>query len=83
MAPKGASFSRCDRRDQLDFVAFHYSDAGSNEYAYKLEGFNQDWVYFGFSKQSVPDDMLKRLQVAYDRLHAKGTFEEIKQRYRY
>ena len=44
---------------------------------------NQDWVYFGFSRQSVPDDMLKRLQEAYDRLHAKGTFEEIKQRYRF
>jgi polar amino acid transport system substrate-binding protein len=44
---------------------------------------NQDWVYFGFSKQAVPGDLLKRLQTAYDCLQAKGTFEKIKQRYRF
>jgi hypothetical protein len=44
---------------------------------------NQDWVYFGFSKESVTETTLKRLQEAYDRLEAKGAFEEIKRRYRY
>ncbi|HEX9658902.1 MAG TPA: two-component regulator propeller domain-containing protein, partial [Rhodothermales bacterium] len=31
----------------FDFVAFHYADPSGNEYAYKLEGFNDDWVYVG------------------------------------
>ncbi len=31
----------------LDFVALHYADPGSNEYAYKLDGWNDDWVYVG------------------------------------
>jgi len=44
---------------------------------------NQDWVHFGFSKNSVPSDKLRYLQEAYERLHKNGTFEEIKQRYRF
>jgi signal transduction histidine kinase/ligand-binding sensor domain-containing protein len=37
-----------DQRDiEFDFVAFHYTDPESNEYAYKLEGWNDDWVYIG------------------------------------
>lgn len=43
---------------------------------------NQDWVYYGFSKQAVSADLLKRLQSAYDRLTKKGVLEEIRQRYR-
>ncbi len=31
----------------FDFVAFHYADPGSNSFAYRLEGFNDDWVYTG------------------------------------
>ncbi len=39
---------RHDQRDlEFDFVAFHYTDPGSNEYAYKLDGWNDDWVYVG------------------------------------
>ncbi|HEY5564388.1 MAG TPA: ATP-binding protein, partial [Rhodothermia bacterium] len=29
----------------FDFIAFHYADPERNEYAYKLEGWNDDWVY--------------------------------------
>jgi signal transduction histidine kinase/ligand-binding sensor domain-containing protein len=35
------------REVTFDFVAFHYADPAGNEYAYKLEGFNDDWVYIG------------------------------------
>ncbi len=39
---------RHDQRDiTLDFVALHYANPGSNEYAYKLDGWNDDWVYIG------------------------------------
>ncbi|HEY5564373.1 MAG TPA: two-component regulator propeller domain-containing protein, partial [Rhodothermia bacterium] len=31
----------------FDFVAFHYANPSGNQYAYKLEGFNDDWVYVG------------------------------------
>ncbi|HLA31190.1 MAG TPA: transporter substrate-binding domain-containing protein [Pseudomonas sp.] len=43
---------------------------------------NQDWVYFGFSKQSVSPELLARLQNAFDRAWADGKFEAILQRYR-
>ncbi|MGE0085558.1 MAG: substrate-binding periplasmic protein [Desulfococcaceae bacterium] len=42
---------------------------------------SQDWVYFGFSKKSVPDDMLRKFQEAYDRVKEKGVFEAIRQKY--
>ncbi|HEY5564482.1 MAG TPA: two-component regulator propeller domain-containing protein, partial [Rhodothermia bacterium] len=31
----------------FDFVAFHFADPKGNEYAYKLDWFNDDWVYVG------------------------------------
>ena len=31
----------------FDFVAFHYANPSGNQYAYKLDGFNDDWVYVG------------------------------------
>ena len=43
---------------------------------------NQDWVYFGFSKQSVSAELLARLQRAFDQAQAEGRFERILQRYR-
>jgi len=30
---------------EFDFVALHFKDPAKNEYAYKLEGWNDDWVY--------------------------------------
>lgn len=42
---------------------------------------NQDWVYFGLSRQSVPPDLLQKLQDAYDRAKQKGVFEAIRKRY--
>jgi len=37
-----------DQRDlSFDFVAFHFSDPGRNQYAYMLEGFDADWVDSG------------------------------------
>lgn len=42
---------------------------------------NQDWVYFGFSKQSVSDELFRRLQEAYQSAKKKGLFEAIRLRY--
>jgi len=42
---------------------------------------HQDWVHFGFSKKSVPAEMLQRLQEAYDRVKQKGVFDKIRQAY--
>jgi ABC-type amino acid transport substrate-binding protein len=37
-------------------------------------------VYFGFSKISVPDDLVKKLQAAYEILQNNGVFDEIRSR---
>jgi len=31
----------------FEFAALHYADPGKNEYAYKMEGFDDDWNYIG------------------------------------
>jgi DNA-binding CsgD family transcriptional regulator len=36
-----------DRVVSFEFVALDYTDPQSNQYAYKLEGFDEDWVYAG------------------------------------
>lgn len=43
---------------------------------------NQDWVYFGFSKQSVSAELLAKLRSAFDKAQQQGKFEAILQRYR-
>jgi len=35
----------------LDFIALHYSDPARNQYAYKLEGFDADWIACGANRQ--------------------------------
>jgi len=31
----------------FEFLAFNYRDAQHNEYAYKMEGYDEDWIYSG------------------------------------
>jgi polar amino acid transport system substrate-binding protein len=38
---------------------------------------HQNWVYFGFSKKSVSNEMLERLEKAYQRAKAKGDFQRV------
>ena len=38
---------------------------------------NRDWVYFGFSKKSISKNILSRLEKAYKKVKAKGTFQKI------
>jgi ligand-binding sensor domain-containing protein/anti-sigma regulatory factor (Ser/Thr protein kinase) len=52
----------------FDISAFDYSEANEMEYAYKLEGFDKDWVYIGRQRTgsytNVPGgDYLLRLKV--------------------
>lgn len=42
---------------------------------------NQDWVYFGLSKQSVSPELLAALQNAYEGAKRKGCFETIRRKY--
>ena len=37
----------------FDYVALGYSQPNKNKYAYKLEGFDQDWNYVGISKTAT------------------------------
>ncbi|MCP3943897.1 MAG: amino acid ABC transporter substrate-binding protein [Desulfobacteraceae bacterium] len=43
---------------------------------------NQDFVYFGLSKESVSNELLDRIQQAYEKAKAKGKFERVLERYR-
>ncbi|KAA3613757.1 MAG: hypothetical protein DWQ05_15885 [Calditrichaeota bacterium] len=36
----------------FEFVALHFKDPKRNEYAYKLEGFDKDWVHIGNKRQA-------------------------------
>ncbi|HLE56007.1 MAG TPA: two-component regulator propeller domain-containing protein, partial [Rhodothermia bacterium] len=37
----------------FDFVALHYVDPGKNEFAYMLEGHDDDWVYIGRQRSAT------------------------------
>lgn len=37
----------------FDFVALSYSQPDKNQYAYKLEGFDKDWIYIGNRKSAT------------------------------
>ena len=43
--------------------------------------FSQEWVYFGFSQKSIDEEMLQKMQDAYDRIAQRGELEKIRQRY--
>jgi len=41
---KSITLSYWDRSFALEFAALHYSEPSSNQYEYKLEGFDNDWI---------------------------------------
>ena len=43
----GITLDHTQKEVTFDFVAIHYANPKGNQYAYKLEGFNDDWVYVG------------------------------------
>ncbi|MDD5410544.1 MAG: two-component regulator propeller domain-containing protein [Methylobacter sp.] len=42
--PKALTLSWRESVFSMEFAALHYADPASNRYAYRLEGFDQDWV---------------------------------------
>lgn len=36
-----------DNNFSFEFIALHYADSKANQYAYKLEGFDPDWIFSG------------------------------------
>lgn len=44
---KQVNISYADKVVSFEFKALEYTDVTRNDYAYKLEGFNDDWVYSG------------------------------------
>ncbi|MDN5216896.1 two-component regulator propeller domain-containing protein [Fulvivirgaceae bacterium BMA12] len=43
----------------IDLVGLHYSNPGKNKYAYKLEGYNQDWIYLNTGQRRATFANLK------------------------
>lgn len=48
---KSVTLKYAENSFTIDFIALHYNDPAKNQYAYKLEGFQQDWTYCGTSHQ--------------------------------
>ena len=44
---KEIELSHRDKMLSLEFAALDYTDPTKNEYAYKMENFNEDWIYSG------------------------------------
>jgi len=44
-ATKSLDLNYKDRVIELDFALLNFSDSQNNQYAYKLEGLHQDWIY--------------------------------------
>jgi ligand-binding sensor domain-containing protein len=42
---EGLTLDHSQNDIEIDYVGLHYTDPSKNTYAYKLEGWNDDWVY--------------------------------------
>jgi len=61
------TISHSDDFIAFEFAALDYSAPGKNEYAYRLEGFDRDWIYCG-----------TRRYAAYTRLHSGSYLFRVK-----
>ncbi|WP_111706395.1 hybrid sensor histidine kinase/response regulator transcription factor [Lutibacter citreus] len=48
---KEVDFKYTENSFSFEFAALHYSAPAKNHYAYKLEGFNEDWIYTTSNKR--------------------------------
>lgn len=46
-------FDHTNKEFELEFAALHYSNPTKNRYAYKLEGFDNQWIYTNATRRSV------------------------------
>jgi len=46
-------FNHTNKEFELEFAALHYSNPTQNRYAYKLEGFDNQWIYTNATRRSV------------------------------
>ena len=50
---KRLDFSQQDKVFTIGFAALHFSDIRNNQFAYKLEGFDDDWIYSGNRREAT------------------------------
>ncbi len=50
---KSIELSYDDNFFQIEFAALDYSAPGKNQYAYKLENFNDEWIYSGIERTAT------------------------------
>lgn len=53
MKAKGIELTHKHRNFEIEFTALHFSNPAKNTYAYKLEGFDDDWTYTASERNSV------------------------------
>lgn len=52
-APSSLTLSVQESVFTVEFAALHYTDPGRNTYAYRLQGFDRDWVYTDATRRSA------------------------------
>ncbi|MFL6659097.1 MAG: diguanylate cyclase domain-containing protein [Massilia sp.] len=52
-APQSLTLSVQESVFTIEFAALHYTDPGRNTYAYRLDGFDHDWVYTDATRRSA------------------------------
>lgn len=69
----------------LNKYVFYYKQSISNEFDTIVEHpyvINQDFIYFGFSKNNFNEDQIKQLQKAYLKVKERGDFDRILDKYK-
>lgn len=69
----------------LNRYVFYYKQSISDEFDTVIEHpyiINQDFIYFGFSKNNFNEDQIDLLQKAYLRVKERGDFERILKKYK-
>ncbi|MBN2519455.1 MAG: hypothetical protein JXB17_03035 [Bacteroidales bacterium] len=56
---KEVTLKHCDKIISIEFAALHYSDPQQNQYAYMLEGFDDNWIFTNSSSRVVTYTNLK------------------------
>lgn len=53
LVTQSLEFSYKQKEFEIEFSALHYSNPSKNRYAYKLEGFDEEWIYLNSTRRSA------------------------------
>lgn len=53
LVTQSLEFNHKQKEFEIEFAALHYSNPSKNRYAYKLEGFDKEWIYLNSTRRSA------------------------------